>query len=179
MSSAAATASRSARSTACQSRCRDGSGAVPPGRDQATTGARSASRSSMWPPTKPVAPVTRITPVMRASGARARAVLARVVRAEGGVLLLDRPPPGLVFSIPAHRRGEARVEWHLWPPPQRFELARVEGVPPIVALSIGHRLNERRRPTDLLQDLVREVDVRDLVAAADVVRLARHAALDQ
>src|SRR5687767_10891637 len=99
------TRSRSSRSTwahvarACSAGCRD--------RTQPTGVSPDADSSSIrWLPAKPPAPVTRTGPGSRAvegpaTGSAAMLVLRLVVGLEGGIALLDRPPPPLVLLVPA------------------------------------------------------------------------------
>src|SRR6185503_1830482 len=141
----------------------------------ACTGPWAASRSSRWPPANPVAPVMSGTPGTRS----AAAVLALVVLAELGVLVLDRPPPPLVVAVPRDSFREALFERLPRPPAERLQLRGVERVAAIVAGTIGHRLDQRVGLADERQDPVRQVHVLDVVAAADVVDLAGRPPLDQ
>src|SRR5579862_2322548 len=124
-----------------------------------------ASACTTWLPAKPAAPVTSTTrPTLPP-------VLSLVVRLELRVLLFDRTPPPLVAAVPVDRAEQAGVERFLRCPSECAKLRRVEAVPAVVAGTIRHRLDERRRLAELLEDPVREVDVHHVVAAADVVHL--------
>src|ERR1051325_1429115 len=108
----------------------------------------------------------------------AAAVLALVVLAELGVLVLDRPPPPLVVAVPPDGFCEAVVERLARPPAQRPQLPGVERIAAIVAGTVGHRLDQRVGLADERQDPVRQVHVLDVVAAADVVDLPGRPLLD-
>src|SRR5262249_1941526 len=179
-SSARRTASRSRRSTADQRTPGRAAGSWPPARAIACTSAPPATRrSSRWPPANPVAPVTSGRPCTSIPGRSAAAVPFLAVPPEGRILILDRPPPRLVLPVPADGGREPGVEVLARRPAERRQLRRVERVAPIVARAIRHRCDERRRPPDERQNPVREIDVLHLVAAADVVDLARHPLVDQ
>src|SRR5215471_12771732 len=179
-SSARRTASRSRRSTASQ--CTPGcdAGCCPPSRAKACTALPPAvSRSTRCPPANPVAPVTSGRPGPALPARSAVAVLFLVVLPERRILILDRPPPGLVLAVPLHRAREPLLELLARRPAERFELLRAQRVAAVVPGAVGDRLDERRGLADELEDPVREIDVLHLIAAADVVDLARNAALDE
>src|SRR6187455_2183718 len=158
-------------------------GACPPGRCHATTcGAAAASgvsrRSNRWPAAKPAPPVTRTRGpegdrATLASERRSPGVLRLVVGLERGVLFPDRAPPPLVLPVPGDRLGQALLEVVLRAPAEPLQLRGVERVAAIVAGPIADRLDQRRGPSDEIEQPVGEVDVLHLVAAADVVDLAR------
>src|SRR6185369_6929369 len=132
-----------------------GPGAPPRGRTSAntsTSGCSARSISRRWPPTKPWAPVTRT--LTRASSALA--VVAPVVLAEGGVRLLERPPPRLVLAVPRDRPRQAVRERHLRLPAHLAELPAVEAVAPVVAGTVRHALDEALRLADEGQDATGE-----------------------
>src|SRR6185503_2148606 len=165
-----------------------GPGAPPRGRTSAntsTSGCSAHSNSSRWPPTKPWAPVTRTLTASQPVGGRcvrtssALAVMALIVLAEGGVRLLERPPPCLVLAVPRDRPGQTLRERHLRLPAHLAQLPAVEAVPPVVAGTVRHALDEALRLPHQGQDAPSELDVGHFVAAADVVGLARAAALEQ
>src|SRR5262245_22912985 len=110
-SSARRTASRSRRSTESQRTPGCAAGAWPPSRASACTSSPPAvSRSTRCPPANPVAPVTSGRPCPPAAARSAVAVLFLVVLPERRILILDRPPPGLVLAVPLHRAGEPLLE---------------------------------------------------------------------
>ena len=83
------------------------------------------------------------------------AVLVLVVLLEGGVLVLDGPPPRLVVEIPPHGLGEPLLEVGPWTPAERRDLRRVERVPAIVPRPIRHGSDERRGLAEEVEDPVR------------------------
>ena len=175
--SASRSACRSRRSTAAQAIESPGVGAAPPRCAHATTGPPpDTSRSTRWPPAKPVAPVMSGSP---ATGRSAVAGLFLVVPAERRIFVLDRPPPALVVAVPLHGLRETVFEPLAGLPAQRLELAGVERVAAIVALPVRDRLNQRDGLAGQLENAVGEVDVLDLVATPDVVDLSRNALVDQ
>src|SRR6266567_3080779 len=117
-------------------------------------------------------------PVTRAASG-AGAVLALVILAELGILVLDRTPPPLVLAVPRHRFGESPIEGHFRSPADGLELRGVERIPSIVPGPVCHRPDERRGLAEQVEDAVREIDISNLIAAADVVDLAGDTALDQ
>src|ERR1043165_637436 len=93
--------------------------------------------------------------------------------------VLDRPPPRLVLAIPRDRAAECLAEVSVALEAEALELGRVERVAAVVALAVGHALDQRLRLAEELEDFSRDLAVLALVAAADVVRLAVLAALDE
>src|SRR3990170_6847272 len=107
------------------------------------------------------------------SSAKPVGVLAAVV---GEVLArLDRLPPVAAGAVPLDRLGETVLEAPLRPPAERAPPRRVEGVAAVVTGPIGHVADEPRVGARQLEDAARDLDVLELVAAADVVDLARDA----
>ena len=106
-------------------------------------------------------------------------VLSLVVRLERRIALLDRPPPPLVLLIPPHGLDETALERHLRCPSDSTKLGGIETVAAIVTGTIGDRLDQRPWLAECIQDPVREVDVHDVVAAANVVDLAIRRTIDQ
>src|SRR5262245_24619274 len=102
----------------------------------------------------------------------ARAVLRLHVRLVRRVLFLDGAPPPLVVAIPLDGLPQSLLERHLWGPAGRAQLARVEAVAPVVPGPVGHWLDERAWLAQAVENAVRQLDVHDVVAAADVVDLA-------
>src|SRR5207247_409648 len=98
------------------------------------------------------------------------AVLALVPRAE--LARLQRPPPGLVLAVPAHRRLQRGGERIARRPAELPDLRGIHRVATVVARAVGDRPDERVRLAGESQDLPGEGDVLHLVAAADVVDLA-------
>src|SRR5438876_2519844 len=98
------------------------------------------------------------------------AVLLFVVRAE--LPGLERPPPRLVLAIPRDRRPERLPEPVTRRPAELAHRLRLARVAPVVAGPVLHRLDQRLGFPGELEDLPREDDVLDLVAAPDVVDLA-------
>src|SRR5260221_7735663 len=107
------------------------------------------------------------------------AVLRLVILAELRVAVLDRPPPPLVLLVPGDGVGEPLLEAVLRPPPEGLELRRVERIPPVVAGPVRDGRDQGRRLAAELQEAMREVQVLDLVAAADIVDLAGLPLVDQ
>src|SRR5215471_21687190 len=96
----------------------------------------------------------------------AAAVLSFVIRAE--LTGLERPPPRFVLFIPIHGRPQGVSEPVARRPAQLVDLLGVDRVAPVVARAILHGLDQRLGLPGELEDLAREDDVLDLVAAADV-----------
>src|SRR5207247_1727739 len=105
-----------------------------------------------------------------ASPGSAVAVLLFVIRAE--LAGLERAPPRLVLAIPGDGRRERVGEPMARRPAELADLLRVERIAPVVAGPILHGLDQALGLAGELEDLAREHDVLDLVAAADVVDLA-------
>ena len=155
----------------------DAAGGGVPGRCHARSRARPRRRSSRCPPANPVAPVTRVGPsAMSELRARAGPVLLLVVLAERRLLFLDSAAT-TTGSRDTTRRSRAspssNVSCGAQPSARSFVVSsayRRSWPGPI-----GDRPDERRRATGQLEDAMREVDVLDFVAAADVVDLARAA----
>src|SRR5688500_19582999 len=103
------------------------------------------------------------------SGGRLCAVLGLVECAVRGVLFLDAPPPRLVVAIPLHRGREAGFEVCLWNPAEAAQLRGIERVPAVVTGPVRDRRNERVGAAGQRENAPRQVDVADLVPAADVV----------
>src|SRR4051794_13986636 len=90
----------------------------------------------------------------------------------------DRGPPVLVVAVPVDGPGEAVLEAHPRLPAElRAELVRAERVAAVVPGAVRHVLDQRLVAAGQLEDAVDHIDVLALVGAADVVRLARAAAL--
>lgn len=91
--------------------------------------------------------------------------------------------PFRMVEVPVDGIGEPCGERPLRPPAQRtFQLRTIDGVAPVVAGTIRHRLEQPRVrrlgwPTDVEQgaELVDEIEIAHLGAAADAVGLARFA----
>src|SRR5262245_54941135 len=98
------------------------------------------------------------------------AVLLFVIRAE--LARLERAPPRFVLAIPRDGHAERVTEPVTRRPAQLPNLVRVDRVAPIMAQTILHRLDQRLGLAGKLEDLPREDDVLDFVAAPDVVDLA-------
>src|SRR4029434_5128016 len=106
-------------------------------------------------------------------------VLSLVVRLERGIALLDRTPPPFVLSIPRDRVLQPGLEWHLGCPADAAQFRRIETIAPVVPRPIGDRLDQRSWFAEPFEDAVGEVDVHDIVAAADVVDLSVGGAIDE
>ena len=64
-------------------------------------------------------------------------------------------------------------------PAEPLQLRRVERIAAVVAGAIGDRTDQRFRLAGQIENPPGEIDVEDVIAAADVVDLARRAAIDQ
>src|ERR1041385_1567333 len=93
--------------------------------------------------------------------------------------VLDRAPPRLVLAVPSHGAAECLAEVSVALEAAALELGRVERIAAVVALAVGHAFDQRLRLAEELEDPGRDLAVLALVAAADVVRLAVLAALDE
>src|SRR5947207_7449101 len=102
-----------------------------------------------------------------------RAVLALVVLAE--LARLDRLPPGAVVAVPVDRALHALVEADPRRPAEAAHARRVEGITPVVPGPVVDAPQQRPVGPGQLEDRLRDLDVLALVAAADVVGLARGA----
>src|SRR5215207_1360009 len=89
---------------------------------------------------------------------RAAAVLRFVIRLEGRIALLDRPPPPLVLAIPRDRFCQTLVKRHLGLPAQGAELAGVERVAAIMSLPVLDGRDERCWFAHELQDAMRQIE---------------------
>src|SRR6185369_10577673 len=116
----------------------------------------------------------RYRPSFTGGGGRrsAVAVLLLVVLAVGAAL--DALPPLRVVNIPFDRRLKRLRPRAAGRRPAQLalDLARVDGVAAVVAQAVGHRLDHLRALAHDRQDHVRQLEVRALVVAADVVDLS-------
>src|SRR5262245_51481080 len=85
-------------------------------------------------------------------------VLSLVVRLERGIALLDWAPPPFVLLVPLHCLDEACLVRHLRCPSDSTEFGRIEAVAAIVARAIGHRLDQRLRFAERIENPVRDID---------------------
>src|SRR5439155_18808316 len=81
----------------------------------------------------------------------------------------QRLPPPAVRPVPFDRCGERRLERPARMPPERAHLRRVDGLAPVVSGPVGHVRDERLRLPTQPQDAAGQLEVRELVAGADVV----------
>src|SRR5207237_10302485 len=95
------------------------------------------------------------------------AVLSLVVGAE--LPGLERSPPRLVLTIPLNGCPQGVAEPVTGRPAELVDLLRVDRVAPVVPGPVLHGLDQGLGLAGELEDLAREDDVRDLVAAAEVV----------
>jgi hypothetical protein len=83
------------------------------------------------------------------------------------------------MPIPGDRVAQSLVERHFRPPTERAQLCRVERIPAIVPGTVCNRPDERLRFADQLQNAPGEIDIGEVVAAADVVDLAGRSCVEQ
>src|SRR3954454_14496264 len=115
--------------------------------------------------------------VRPALGAQRAAVLLLVIRAV--VAGADRLPPLAVIAIPVDRALQPVGEADLGLPAHvRARLLRSERVTAIVAGAVGDVGDQRLVGAGVLDDLPHDLEVGRLVRPADVVDLARRAALE-
>src|SRR5436190_16444594 len=153
----------------------------------------AAAASSRGSGTRAVTTISsRATCRERKSRKRAGAITLGVIQAERSlpvaVLLLvilpkrpvlDGAPPRLVLAVPAHGALQGVVEVGVALEAEALQAGRVERVAAVVALAVGDAADQRLRLAEKLEDLKGDLAVLALVAAADVVRLAVLAALDE
>src|SRR5688572_13677256 len=97
-------------------------------------------------------------------------VLPVVIRAE--LARLQGLPPLRMRAVPLDGRRQRLGESVARRDAETSDLRTIEGVPSIVTGTILHRRDQRVRLAGEAQDLPRQHDVLDLVAAPDVVDLA-------
>lgn len=94
---------------------------------------------------------------------------------------LNIPKPPLKPPIPLNGHPQRLIKPRALPPAQRAQLAPVNGVPPIVELAVARVADPgvavAGRQPEQRQQLLRQLQVRDLVARVDVVRLPDRAAV--
>src|SRR5215468_740124 len=139
--------------------------------DGAPAPRRPAARKPISGAPRPTGPQPRDG--LQRANPSAVAVLSFVVRAE--LSGLERAPPRFVLFIPIHGRPQGVPEPMARRPAQLVHLLGVDRVAPVVAEAILHGSDQGLGLAGQLEDLSREDDVLDLVAAADVVDLAVHA----
>src|SRR5439155_20744493 len=170
-----AASTEDATSRSASSACTPGRTGGLPGliRPTISTSGRSACRNSTrCGPTKPLTPVmtTRILSAL---------VVAAVVLAEGGAVLLQGTPPGLVRAVPLDGRPQTLLEGHPRRPAQGPQPRAVEAVAAVVAGAVRHPAEGRLRLAEQAQDAPRQIDVGHLVAAPVVVGFVRGGLLQQ
>ena len=115
-----------------------------------------------------VDPVSTVAVII---AAELRAVLALVVLA---VLAgADRPPPVLVVPVPGDGPLDPLVEADRGPPAEPLGALGGERVAAVVAEPVGDVVDQRLVAAGELEDPRDDLDVRQLLGAADVVDLAR------
>ena len=92
-----------------------------------------------------------------------------MVEGAGGAGGLHRAPPGLVVAVPGDGLGQALVEVVGGGPAELADPAGVQRVAPVVAWPVGHELDHVLAGAERGQDAAGQLQVGDLVAAADVV----------
>ena len=71
-------------------------------------------------------------------------------------------PPPLVILVPARRLGQSLLEIAARLPPQGAYLSIIQGIAPVVARTVAHRLDKAFRLIQCFQDQVGDFDVAPL-----------------
>src|SRR5262245_6014099 len=123
----------------------------------------------------PISEGLRLGPARMISRPQLLSVLALVVVAV--LVRADRLPPPGVVAIPLDYRSQSLLEPDLGHPAEIGRFLRGERVAAVVAQPVLDVLDQRLVATGELQDLVNDVDVGQLIRAADVVCLSCLSAL--